>query len=362
MGFGDAFADAWSGAIQPPSAPTNFALFYEVCPNDWYQTYPFYFEIMDKANTQAVATFFLPVPPQQMSVQFLSTAEAYASLGGVVSEVSAPVFYMINMSGTTGMSLNAIGVSNPGSSVNQRKTFDELSGGSSYAAKLARSLARNAENLVGGFVTPEETVPFFKYGSAVNTLKEGSTDDVVTDFESLKPAGSVESGLMSKIGAAVGKMLSGAAMAFTGNISDSKEAGLYLNGFTWDHALRQFFLIYQRERGEGSIGDLYFTDMKNGCRYACVPKNLQFTKSAQSPYITNYQIQLKCWSTAPKGNLDVNSDTGITAVNRFEGDLAEVYTVSAASVITSFQKTRVKLARAKDIGGAMARDAGGSTF
>jgi hypothetical protein len=348
------------GGSSSTHAKTNFDLFYDIRPNDWYKTYPFYFEI--KKGKDTVATFYLPIPPQQMSLQQVTTSEAYPTIGGVVTEVSPPVFYMITMSGTTGMSLNANGVSNPGSEVKQRQTFDDLAGGPGIGAKYARSLANNIESLAN-IITPEENVPFFKYGSAVSTLKEGISDNdaAVRKFESI-------TGTVSKttIASAVAKIAGKMARAFIGNIYDNKKASIYVNGFAWEHGLKQFFLIYQRERGNGAVDGLYFIDAKNNNRYACVPKNVQFTKSVNIPYVSQYTIGLKCWSDVEGGKLNISDDKTafhkIAAGNRFEGDLSEAFTVSAAAAITSFYRTRVKLARYKDIGGAMARDAGGSTF
>lgn len=348
------------GGESSSHAKTNFDLFYDIRPNDWYKTYPFYFEIKNGKDT--VASFYLPIPPQQMSLQQVSTSEAHPTIGGVVTEVSAPVFYMVTMSGTTGMSLNATGVANPGSEVKQRQTFDDLAGGPGIGSKLARSVSKNIES-IANIVTPEENVPFFKYGSAVGTLGSGTSynDQAVRKFESLMGTAST-----TTIGSAMAKIAGKMARAFIGNVGDKKVASIYVNGFSWEHGLKQFFLLYQRERSRGAVDSLYFVDAKNNNRYACVPKNVQFVKSANMPYVSQYTISLKCWSDAKDGKLNISDESSrfheTAAVNRFEGDLSEAFTVSAAAAITSFYKTRVKLARYKDIGGAMTRDAGGSTF
>jgi hypothetical protein len=335
------------------SEKTDLSMFYTVNPNDWYKTYPFYFQFFTKEGT--AITFYLPIPPQQMTMQQMTTSEAHATIGGVVTEVSAPVFYNINMVGTTGLSLNAVGVSNPGSEVKGRQTFEDLSGGGGVASKLARSLSKNIESLAN-VVTPEETVPFFKYGSAVNTLTEDEPASVT--WENLATAPTGEGPTANK---AIGKMIGQVARSFIGNVGDNKQPSWYLNGFTWEHALKQFFLIYQRERSKGTVGQLYFIDSKSNNQFACVPKAVQFSKASNQPYISQYTIALKCWSDAFDGFLSA-SNFKAKPIDRFEGDLAEVYTVSAASVITSFKKTVLKFNRVKDVGGAMVRDAGGSAF
>lgn len=336
-------------------------MFYSVNPNDWYKTYPFYFQFETTSND--TITFYLPVPPQQMTTQHVSTSEAHATVGGVLTEVSAPVFYMITMAGTTGMALNALGVSSPGSEVKQRQTFDELAGGGGILSKSVRSLTKNIEDLATGVISPEPLVPFFRHGSAVNTVPEELTSKGTPyKWENLTDGNTSGAGTAA---GAIGKMLGQVAKSIVGNVFDNKDASWYLNGFTWEHALKQFFLIYQRERSKGTVAQLYFYDIKNNNKYACIPKNVQFTKSTNTPYVSNYQIALKCWSDHPTGSIATSLQTSVREgkeVDRFKGDLAEVYTVSAASVITSATRTIKKFARTRDIGGAMARDAGGSTF
>jgi hypothetical protein len=357
----NSFSDALTGGLMPSTVRPSLSMFYTVNPNDWYKTYPFYFEF--ETTDGNTVNFYLPVPPQQMTIQHVSTSEAHPTVGGVVTEISAPVFYMINMAGTTGVSLNALGVSNPGSEVKQRQTFDELTGGSGILSKAGRSLTKNISDLAGGIVGGEPLVPFYKQGSAVNTVPEESlVKDAPGRWESLSSGSKSGSG---SIAGAIGKMVGQVAKSLVGNMFDKKEASWYLNGFTWEHALKQFFLIYQRERSKGTAHVLYFYDIKSNNRYACIPKNVQFTKSTQNPYASTYQIALKCWSDQKDGSLATPmspSEREAVAVDRFSGDLAEVYTVSAAAVITRVTKTIKKLKRVDDVGGAMARDAGGSTF
>lgn len=361
MGWGGDGGSGLGGKAVATETKPSLSMFYTIEPNDWYKTYPYYFQI--KKTDFSLATFYLPIPPQQMSIEQVSAAEAHATLGGVVTEVSAPVFYMINLAGTTGMSLSAVGVNTPGSQVKQRQTFEELSGGTNIMAKFARSVAKNAEDLVGGFVTPEQTTPFFKYGSAVNTLKEKIEKPKTPEtWENLSEPQKGSEGL-EKAWNSFKESVGGAVRAAIGNINDNKQASWYLNGFTWEHALRQFFLIYQRERGAGEVLQLYFVDAKSNTRYACVPKRVQFTKTANTPFVSQYNISLKCWSDQDGGSLDATATSSKSKeIDRFGdgGDLAEVYTVSVAAAVGSFYRTYTKWNRKKSVGSALMRDAGGS--
>jgi hypothetical protein len=332
----------------------------KIFPNDWHKTFPYYFEIMrtpssfensfdtgvfSALKTQtppaadvSVMTFFLPIPPQSYTIQHLPATEAHATLGGVVEETSAPVFWSISLVGTTGVSLNSDGKA-LGSAPNQRKSYEEMTG-AGMAGRIANAARGVVADLTVNNLTSEVALPFQSYGSAVNVTKNSG----VEDFAQKEPGKA--KGFFERMKEIVGG-------GFAGEASDPS---LLSNGFAWNEALKHFFLIYQREKAKNPSLSLYFVDVKTNSRYRCIPRSVQFQKSSQSPYMTQYNIVLKCWDLKAAENDSAKRAT----IDRFSGDLQEAYTVNAVAMVSSVKKTLVKFNRVKDIGGSFVRDSAGS--
>jgi hypothetical protein len=130
----------------------------------------------------------------------------------------------------------------------------------------------------------------------------------------------------------------------------------FSNGWAWSQALRQFFLIYQRERSLNPSIQLYFSDYKSRTTYRCVPRSVQFQQNANAPYLINYTIILKCWNL-----IDANTEFGAQKdVNRFDTDLKEVNTASIAGVVSKVGKLANSLNRLPSVAGSFVRNSTGS--
>jgi len=365
---------------------SDTSLFYSIRPADWYKTFPFIFEISNGTESitaietveerpplidpswfpksqdpnkmgslfkprQATVTkshgtspqrFFLPIPPQSMSVQFIPTAEATATIGGVVEETSAPVFATITLTGTTGVSITNKGMTRNESgavipNVSQRVSYDELTNQGNIISRVGNSVVNvidEAVNLLA--LTPEKTLPFSRFGSAVRTpanpqATTGGGDSTIVKNLPLEAKGDPEVGYWQKVGAG----------ALGGFLDSNIPASAFSNGYSWDHALRQFFLIYQRERAKNTQLALYFIDVKSNNRWRCVPRAIQFTKSSSNPYQSNYNIVLKCWNLG-----EVDESVGRkNPQDRFKGDLREVYTVNALALWRRAQEVGTMMRR-----------------
>ena len=94
--------------IQPGGTP------WDIDGEDWYKVYSYQFVITDSKafgsfGNKDEIIYTLPIPPQSMSVRMIPASQATATIGGVVEETNANVFWSLNMSGTTGIAVSRIG-------------------------------------------------------------------------------------------------------------------------------------------------------------------------------------------------------------------------------------------------------------
>ncbi len=322
----------------------NFDLFYKIAPSYWYQTFPFAFEIENEGRL--LCRFFLPIPPQNYTIQDMSTSEAHATIGGVVEEVNAPVFSMITLVGTTGLSINMPNIGRGYAdevqlNVKSRKFIDDLVGTKN------NPLARMVQQLTDGalsLVEVEKQLPYQRSGSAVNTPKTAGSD-----------------GTHNTVSQLFTEVAEPAATSWTDRINPFSEnmpevpVSEFTNGWGWSQALRQFFMIYQREREKNPNLGLHFSDYKSRASYRCVPRSVQFTQNANAPFLLNYTIILKCWDLGDAETDDFN----FKAVDRFNGDLSEVYTTSISGAFNKLSGLANSMNRSPSIAGSFLRNSTG---
>lgn len=319
----------------------NQGLFYNIDPSNWYKTFPFAFEIED--DKDMLCRFFLPIPPQNYTIQDMSAAEAHATIGGVVEEVSQPVFSMITLVGTTGLALNSTSLGNGidvDLNIQQRKILEEVTKADNPISKVFKEVVDQAAGkLLLSFVEQEQELPYQTAPSAINTPASGIVESLFENAQSPSPQN-----FFQKINP----------------LNPFKTPEIILNEFTngwaWSQALRQFFLIYQREREKNTNLELYFSDYKSRSSYRCVPRSIQFQQNSNNPYLINYTIILKCWSLKDAQNEDYN----IKNVNRFSTDLKEVYTTSISGGLSNLGKVCKNLNRVPSVAGSFLRNSVGS--
>lgn len=352
MGLFDELVGAVTGALSsritktPP--PFDGKLFYKFYPQDWFKQYPFSFQIrtvVDNTNAlkakdeAAIAICYLPIPPQSITVQQIASSVAHATIGGVVEEVSAPVFWTITLTGTTGLSMHTVGDLPEG--IKGRATFADMTGNANLAGKLSKSLtgALSKVNPLNAAV-PEETLPFGELNSSVPTPTNrdvGTKTGYVDKIDVTQPTGGA-AGFFTKMG---NNLLKGLTQ---GLFSDTPDVTDHANGYAWDQLLRQFFLIYQKERCNNNTLGLYFIDEKSNTAYQCVPRSVQFNKTAGNPFISQYTIILQCWNLRAADDLVTRIQ-----IDRFDpknGDLAEVYTVTSTQMVATAIKAVRNINRA----------------
>jgi hypothetical protein len=251
---------ATGNSVKRTSFASDFKgeLFYNFYPQDWFKQYPFSFQIrtvVDNINAvenkdTAKAIFYLPIPPQSITVQQIASSVAHATIGGVVEEVSMPVFWTITLTGTTGMSMHTVADLPEG--IKGRATFGDMTGNTNLAGKLSKALsgALSTVNPANALV-PEETLPFGELNSSVPTPGPSKENPLEPNGKVTQMAVEAKTGVsaIQKMG---DNLLKGLTQGLNGKAPDATP---YSNGFAWDHLLRQFFLIYQRERtNDTSLG------------------------------------------------------------------------------------------------------------
>lgn len=325
-------------------------LLWKINPQNWYKAFPFYFVLKfpDSSNSIAnslsgsssveVARFYLPCPPQSMTIQDMSTSDAYATFGGVVEETNAPVFRQVILTGTTGMAINdQSGVGDP-TIATQRKLFADATGGTNPLSRLGQAAIGAIEGAIQGITgNGEPALPFANYGSAVPTPDKNQTLDTFKNGIGMDAAG-----FLTKMG------------SFLPGVGQETKATVFTNGFSWSQGLQQFFLRYATTKSKFPDTELYFVDEKRNTQSRCVVRSPQFQQVAGQPMIQSYTIILKCWDTK-------SIESRLTGpVDRLETDLKNVETLNAASAILSAAKTIRKLSRPVDLAGALVGKAVGS--
>lgn len=276
---------------------------------NWYQTFPYVFSIIDLSGDTKPENYHyaLPIPPESLTTQMVAPSDAIPTLGGVIEEPSAAVFWNIQMAGTTGMGIGRSGVAID--SVNKpASVFRDVIPKTGIATSLMLSLSSAASYITG--------------------LTSAAT-------EAFKDA---EAGFSGTAAAAsrTAEYLIQPHLPYTYSAVPADS-----NGYTEIHRLHKFFIFYthlnsRRDMVTSNIDvsqykkkqyALYFNNYKDNQKFRIVLKNFTIVKSAGSPFLYRYQIQLKGWHLQP-----VDEEMG-KPIDRFKTDLASVSTITVTSAV-----------------------------
>lgn len=275
--------------------------------SDWHKTYPYVFSIEDQSETGTQNYHYaLPIPPESLTTQMVAPTDAVATLGGVMEEPSAVVFWNIQLAGTTGVGIGRSAESfMGGDSVNKpASVFRDVIPKTGLATSLMMSAAR-ATSYATGAVSIGNSVLADPAEAASRTAQYLIQPHLPYSYSAVP--------------------------------EDS-------NGFTEIHRLHKFFILYtnlnsRRNNQEITKVDveqfkkkqfaLFFTNYKDNQKFRIVLKNFAMTKQAGQPFLYKYQIQLKAWSLEP-----ADESANGKAVDRFKGDLASVSTITLTSAVT----------------------------
>lgn len=274
---------------------------YSIWPESWYKVFPYVFAIETlEGTTKRTFRYALPIPPESIVTQLISPSEAVPTLGGVVEEPSATVFWSIQLAGTMGIAPSRS--DDPG----RAQEVDTL------------------KNTASAFRT--------------TISKTGLLSGMVSSL--LKPLDSVNNMAMSF---AQNGFLSGLNSVLQPQLpySESAVSGKS-NGYVEIHNFHRFLIFYThlnsrkdafsddlvKEYGDSKYG-LFFYNYKDNQKFRIVLKNFMVMKTQNSPFLYRYQCQFKGWSLS-----SADSEPGKGAIDRFKGDLKSVNTVTITSALT----------------------------
>jgi hypothetical protein len=334
LGFGDddldkpLYKEAESKGLLDASGKTeNRADWFKISGENWYQTFPYQFvvkkrkpkdsnsnDFITKAaqefgdSTSGQMYYTLPIPPQALSVKMIPASQVTPTVGGVVEETSANVFWLINMNGTTGIGIG--------------RNFDDKD----KMAKMATQFRQRVS------ATGELSGLFSSLGAAV--AKFGNTADALIGAYNSFADGEIGAGIGGISGALQNSMLPN--QPYGGSAVHRKR-----NGFTEALEMQRFLLIYSKLKG--AYPDTYYLRFRmyqTGQEWDCAIQDFSLQKTAANPMAYRYNITLKCWNIRP---VDTSNGAG-KAQDRFApgGDLGPVNIVSMKEVKNAFGKKSKK--------------------
>lgn len=300
---GNIYTEAFLKGAIPSEVP------WEISGQDWYKVFPYQFvvttpaaESSKDAKTASDQRFFytLPLPPQSMVVKMVPASRATPTVGGVVEETSDNVFWVIQMTGTTGTAVSRKDITDRQAMAGKFRKKLETTG-------LLSGIAANLNTIVG---------------------KVGNTADQVLNAASAFNKGDYSSIAGSVIGAVNNAILP--QLPYSGSAVDA-----VTNGFTEMQEFNRFLYTFSRLKGSNPKSyNLEFWDHKEQKRYRIILQDFTIQRSAQNPNLYRYSVQLGAWNVRPLSSSERAKD-----YDRFApgGDLASVNTVGADGLYKGFK-------------------------
>jgi hypothetical protein len=333
IGNAEPYASASSAGLISPEAQENNSRsdWWEIYPERWYQVFPYQFVIktgdlsLSNEPEEELAVYTLPIPPQALSMRMIPASVVTPTLGGVVEETSANVFWEINLSGTTGIAIGKKG-------------------------SIAEQLGSPQGGILGAI-------------SAVKNVLFGHPPAVASKFRDVIKTTGAMSGVFGALSSAVGKVTSsldqldqatadpsassivGAASGILQNMllptprNTASAVPLSRNGFGEIQQMHRFLLVYSRLKGAfPNKYYLKFRMYKTNQIWMCSLQDFQISQNVQNPNSYRYNINLKCWQVADAGNDETVSKM---AYDRFAagGDLAPVNILSLKQASAGLKKS-----------------------
>lgn len=229
--------------------------------------------------------YTLPIPPDGLSVQPMIASEVMASLGGIVEETSPTAFWMITLTGTTGIAVGRNDTINPAG------VFRDSLGTTGLLSGLGSALGKLASTVT--------TV-----GNAAESLASDPSPAGLADL--------ANAALLPKLPYSVS------------GVDQTR------NGYMEIHLLHRFLNAYGDMKAlKPDAAKLVFCNYKDGQQWQVIVKQFKITKSVNEPMLYRYSIVLQGWDLK-----DPNEAVG-SAVDRFKSDLKSVNTTTLTGLVSS---------------------------
>lgn len=326
MGFIDDVTNKFSDALKGNTLKGNSETFEAQYPNSqelwsvdgesWHKVFAYQFKIVKKTNNiQEDYYFTLPIPPSTLQIKPVIPSKVTATIGGVVEENSPVSFWVISMSGTTGIAVSRA----EGDENTRRQVAGKFRDTISTTGLLSGTFA-NVDRIVNKAVGVIDSA-----GNIVSRAQDALAAPGLSSFSALsgEVVGAVSNALLPSL-----------------PYSSSAVSGS-TNGFTEAEELQKFFYIYQRLKSENpSDYTLYFINYKTQQQWRVIIKDFSLQKSAQNPMLYRYNIALQGWDILPANKADT------VEFDRFgkDGDLKSVNTMGFGSKTTGLSLGNIKKA------------------
>jgi hypothetical protein len=272
---------------------------WEVNGQDWYKIFAYQFKVVRPGGTPYYYT--LPIPPQAYECKPIIPSKVTPTIGGVTEENSAVTFWLINMSGTTGISASR--------AEGDEKTRKQVAG------KFRETISTTGL-LSGTFANIDRII-----NKAVGVLD--TAGNIIQAFDDKNPTPG-----LNTISGATGEVVGAVNNALLPPLPYSASAvNGVTNGFTEAEELQKFFYIYQKLKSENPDDyNLYFINYKTNQQWRVIVKSFSLQKSAQNPMLYRYGISLQGWDVTPSSSDPADR----VETNRFgqNGDLKSINTMA----------------------------------
>lgn len=287
--------------------------FYTVSPDDWYKTYPYRFTIVTKNKT---TYYSLPIPPEALSYQMIAASQLIPTLGGVVEETSATVFWQISLSGTTGIAVS-------------RRYNDKL--GATDTLDMPASQEENFRKVLkGGLLANTFNKVANTYEAVTGAISSGSANGMLGLLEGLASTAQRFNSSAVKTALPPNDTVAKLGNAINLDLSPFRENEKATNGYVEIHLLHNFLNAYSHlKEKDPENTKLFFESHKDNMQWQVIVKGFSFQKNANQPYLYKYNIALQGFDLKEVGA------SQRMVIDRFgpNGDLAGVnsFTLSGAS-------------------------------
>ena len=287
--------------------------FYAVSAEDWYKAYPYRFKMVVGSKT---TYYSLPIPPEALNYQMVSASQLIPTLGGVVEETSATVFWQVSLSGTTGIAISRKYTDDSDTldmPASKEDNFRRVLKGGIFANTFNK--AANVLDAVSGAFNGDGST-----GAALGLLEGLASTAQRYNSSAVKAKVSQNDDTVSKVSNLFNLDLS----RFRENNATST------NGYVEIHLLHNFLNAYSYlKESNPEETALYFESQKDNMQWQVIVKAFTFQKNANQPYLYKYNIALQGFNLKEVGAGDRK------VIDRFgpDGDLGGVssFTLSGAA-------------------------------
>jgi len=330
---------------------------YSVSSKDWYKSFPYRFVVVietkktdeitqeEKVEKTEKCYYSLPIPPESLSYQMIPASQLTPTLGGVVEETSANVFWQIALSGTTGISIG-------------RQYYNVNDSFALYKDGLNKPAIKE-ENfravLKGGIFANNFNNIKNLYDAGVDVFDSdtrtdaafGLLEELATTSQRFKRSGVIVDTIDTDLpGAFLRK-----ASRMLGIDPRTVGAVDATNGYVEIHLFHNFLNVYSKIKEENpDTTKLYFESQKDNMQWQVAIKNFAFQKNANQPYLYKYNIVLQGFNLLPAGT-DEQRKKLVTSRFGDEGDLASINSITITGAITKANQLASKIRKIGKTGG-----------